>query len=181
MPPIKFRLSPTYGMAGDIVWRIYKMVAIVSIRYRNETILAILNFHVSPLPPVKFRFNQTYRSGGDVNWRFWRWPPWRLSWISEWNNFSNSESPCSPIGPHAPPPPTPGPHPKFQLSLTYDSGILVEMSKMWKSWRRTDGRRTTDNRPPQKCKWPCWKCGQLEIKQDWTTRISSPVQINHNS
>ena len=36
------------------------------LRYRNETILAILTLHVSPMPPTKFRLNPTYRSGGDV-------------------------------------------------------------------------------------------------------------------
>ena len=34
--------------------------------YRNETILAILNFHVATMPPTKFQLNPTYGSGGDV-------------------------------------------------------------------------------------------------------------------
>ena len=57
--------------------------------YRNRTILAILNHCVTVLPPIKF-------------WLWWpswisrisRWPPWRPSWISERNDFSNSESLC---------------------------------------------------------------------------------------
>ena len=28
--------------------------------YRNETILAILNFYVIVMPPIKFRLNPTY-------------------------------------------------------------------------------------------------------------------------
>ena len=44
-----------------------------SLGYRNGTILAILNLYVAPMPPIKF---------------------WRISWISERNNFSNSESLC---------------------------------------------------------------------------------------
>ena len=32
----------------------------------NRTILAILNFHNTPMPPIKFKLNQTYRSGADV-------------------------------------------------------------------------------------------------------------------
>ena len=32
----------------------------------NRTILAILNFHKTPMPPIKFKLNQTYRSGADV-------------------------------------------------------------------------------------------------------------------
>ena len=68
-------------------------------RYWNGTNLAILNFHVTPIPPTKFWLSLTYHSVADVAWRFSRWPPWRFgwrcrrpSWISEWNDFSNSES-----------------------------------------------------------------------------------------
>ena len=43
------------------------------------------------MPPIKFWLNQTYSLGGDV---ISRWPPWRPSWISEWNDFSNSEFLC---------------------------------------------------------------------------------------
>ena len=62
--------------------------------YQNETILAILNLNVAPMPPTKFGLNPTSRSGADVVWRFSRWPPWQLCWISERNDFCNSESPC---------------------------------------------------------------------------------------
>ena len=58
--------------------------------YRNGTILAILNLYVTVMPPFKFRLNPTYGLG-DVLWRISRWPP---NWISEWNDFSNSESLC---------------------------------------------------------------------------------------
>ena len=44
--------------------------------------------------PIMFRLNPTYGLGGDVVWRISRWSPWRPSWISERNNFSNSESLC---------------------------------------------------------------------------------------
>ena len=55
---------------------------------RNGTILAILNFHISPMLPTKFWLNQTYFLWANVVWT--RWP----SWISKWNYFSNSESLC---------------------------------------------------------------------------------------
>ena len=58
----------------------------------KKMILAILNLCVTVMLPIKFWLNQTYGLGGDVIWRISRWPPWRLSWISEWNSFSNSES-----------------------------------------------------------------------------------------
>ena len=45
--------------------------------YPKGTILAILNLYVAPIPPIKFRLKLTYGF-----------------WISEQNNFSNSESLC---------------------------------------------------------------------------------------
>ena len=60
--------------------------------YQNRTILANLNLYVALMPSIKFWLNLTYNLGGDVIWRVSRWPPWRPSWISEWNYFSNSES-----------------------------------------------------------------------------------------
>ena len=56
------------------------------------TILAILNLCNVPMPPIKFRLNLTYGLGGDVVWRISSWPPWRPSWISERNDYSNSDS-----------------------------------------------------------------------------------------
>ena len=60
------------------------------------TTLAILNLYVTPIPPIKFGLNQHYGLGGDVVWRISRWPLWQPSWMSEWNEFSSSESPCLP-------------------------------------------------------------------------------------
>ena len=65
--------------------------------YENRTILAILSLYNSPKPPIKFQLNLTYCLGLDVVWRISRWPPWQPSWISEWNDFSNSESVMLPI------------------------------------------------------------------------------------
>ena len=59
--------------------------------YHNWTILAILNLYVTVMPPIKCWLNLTYGLGEDVVWRISRWPP---SWISERNDFSNSESLC---------------------------------------------------------------------------------------
>ena len=61
----------------------------------NGTNLAVLNLHVSPMPPTKFQLNPTYRSRADVVSRFSSWLPWQ-PWILEWNQFSNSKSPCHP-------------------------------------------------------------------------------------
>ena len=61
------------------------------LRYRNGTILAILNLCITVMLPIKFWLNPTFGFGGDVVWRMSRWPPWG---ISERNNLSNSESLC---------------------------------------------------------------------------------------
>ena len=63
---------------------------------QNGTNLPVLNLHVSPMPPTKFQLNPTYLSRADVVSRFSSWPPWQPSWILEWNQFSNSKSPCHP-------------------------------------------------------------------------------------
>ena len=60
--------------------------------YRNGTNLAILNLHVTTMPPTKVGLNPTYRLGADMVWRFSKWPQLGPSWISERNDFSNSES-----------------------------------------------------------------------------------------
>ena len=62
--------------------------------YWNETILAILNLCVTAMPPIKFWLNLTYGLWGEVVWKISKWPPWRPSWISKRNYFSNSESLC---------------------------------------------------------------------------------------
>ena len=62
--------------------------------YWNWTILAILNLCVAPMLLIKFQLNLTYGLGGDIVWRISRWSPWQPSWISERNDFSNSESLC---------------------------------------------------------------------------------------
>ena len=51
-------------------------------------ILAILDLQVTPMLPTKFRANWPFGSGEEVKNRFSRWPPWRPTWISEWNNFN---------------------------------------------------------------------------------------------
>ena len=66
--------------------------------YQKRTILAILNLYVTPISPIKFRLNPTYSQMvhvGDVVWRISRCRPWRPSWTTEWNDFSNSESLCA--------------------------------------------------------------------------------------
>ena len=92
MLPIKFWLNLTYGLGGDVIWRISWWPRGSHLGYRNGRILAILNLCVTVMPPIKFWLNLTYGLGGDVIWRISRWPPWRPSWILEWNDFSNSES-----------------------------------------------------------------------------------------
>ena len=140
MPRVKLRLNPSYGLGGDVVWRIsrwplwrpswipernhfsnseslccsdasYQSFGSIwlmvweevsfeefqdvrrgcHLGYRNRMILANLNLYVTVMPPVMFQLNSTYGLGEDIVWRISRWLPWRPYWISEQNNFSNSE------------------------------------------------------------------------------------------
>ena len=108
MLTIKFRLNPTYGLGGDVVWKISRWLPwrFSFLFFFFFFFFFFFCFWISERndfsnseslcrsdAPIKFRLNLTYGLG-DVVWRFLRWPPWLPSWISEWNVFSNSESPC---------------------------------------------------------------------------------------
>ena len=92
MPPIKFRLNLTWF--GRRCRRISRWPLGGYLGYRNGTILSILNLCVTVMPPIKFWLNWTSGLGRDLIWRISRRPPWWPSWISEQNDFSNSESLC---------------------------------------------------------------------------------------
>ena len=46
------------------------------------------------MPTVKLQINPTYSFGGYVVWKYSKWLTWQPSWISEWNDYSNSKFPC---------------------------------------------------------------------------------------
>ena len=51
-------------------------------------ILAIFDLQVTLMLLTKFCVNWPLGSGEEAKNRFSKWPPWRLSWISDRNNFS---------------------------------------------------------------------------------------------
>ena len=51
--------------------------------------LAIFDLQVTQMLPTKFRVNWPLGSGEEAKNRFSRWRPWRPSWISDRNSFSN--------------------------------------------------------------------------------------------
>ena len=126
MPPIRFRLNPTYGL-GDVI---LKFLAGGNLGYLNDTILSILYLHVYPMPPTKFQFNLTYHSGGDVVLTY------SLGVHGDRLGYWNCTILAILTLHVAPMPPT-----KFHLNLTW----YWRCRKMWK----VDGRRT-DNRPQHK-------------------------------
>ena len=89
--------------------------------YWNEMILAILNLCVTVMLSIKFQLIRTYGLGEDVVWRISRCPPWRPSWITERNDFSNSESLYVTVMPSI----------KFQLNWTYGLGDVVWRISRW--------------------------------------------------
>ena len=75
--------------------KIFKLATLGAISDNiRRMILAILNLYVVLMPPIKFGLNPDYGLGEDVIWRISRWPPWWPAWMSEWNKFRSSESPC---------------------------------------------------------------------------------------
>ena len=62
------------------------------LEYQQGMIIAILNLCITVMLPIKFWLNLTYGLGGDIVRKISRWLSRRPSWISEGNNFSNSES-----------------------------------------------------------------------------------------
>ena len=62
------------------------------LEYQQGMIIAILNLCITVMLPIKFWLNLTYGLGGDVVRKISRWLSRRPSWISEGNDFSNSES-----------------------------------------------------------------------------------------
>ena len=46
------------------------------------------NLQATPMLPTKFQVNWSFSSGEDPKYRFSRWPPWRISWISNQKDFS---------------------------------------------------------------------------------------------
>ena len=61
----------------------------MTLGYGNRTILAILSLYNCPKPPIKFQLSLTY-----CRLKNFKMAPWRPSWISERNDFSNFESLC---------------------------------------------------------------------------------------
>ena len=90
-------------------------------------ILAIFDLQVTLMLPIKFRVNWPFSSGEEAKNRFSRWPPWRPSWISDWNDFSYF---CSTSQPNA------SNQVSSQLALGCRRSRLLKMTN--------DGRHMTD-------------------------------------
>ena len=128
IPPIKFPLNLTYGLGGDVVWRISRwppwQPSWISEQnhFSNSESLCHCDASHQVLVQSDLQF------GGDVVWIISRWSSWLPSWISEQNDFINSESLChcatvmSPI--------------KFWLDPTYGFGgdVVLRISR-WPLWR----------------------------------------------
>ena len=64
MPPIKFRLNLTYGLGGDVVWRISRRPpSLISERNDFSNSESLYHYDAST---IKFWLNPTYGLGGDV-------------------------------------------------------------------------------------------------------------------
>ena len=59
-------------------------------------ILANFDLQVTLMLPTEFQVNLPFGSREEAKNRFSRWPPWQLSWISDWNNFNYFRSTSHP-------------------------------------------------------------------------------------
>ena len=81
MLPIKFWLNPTYGLGGNVIWKIYGAILNIGMEQFKQFWISILlpclpsSFGSIQLrvwenmPPIKFWLHPTYSLGGDVVWR----------------------------------------------------------------------------------------------------------------
>ena len=100
MPRTKFGLNLTYHSGADMAWRFSRWPPWRPPSITKRTILTILNLYVALMPPIKFQLNLTLGLGGDVIWKFSSWRTLWPSWIVKWNDFSNSNTQCSPNASH---------------------------------------------------------------------------------
>ena len=137
--------------------------------YWNRTILAILNFHNTPISPIKFKLNQTYHWGVDVIWRFSRCQD---GCHGEHLGYQNRTILAILNLPAAPMFST-----KFLLHPTYGSGA-------YNNWKPS---RWSPCRPSWIPFWRrCWKCEKLlmDIRvrdRPWSTDHSNrPWSADHS-
>ena len=64
--PIEFWLIPTYHSGADVVWRFFKIAAVIPSWLSEQNVLAIHNLYVAPMPHIKFQPHPTYSFGRDV-------------------------------------------------------------------------------------------------------------------
>ena len=107
MPPFKFRLSLTYDLGGNVVWRISRWLLC------RPSWISEWNAYSNSITvmPLKFCHNPTYGLGGHVFWRISRWPH------GGYLGYGNGTILAILNIPVATMPPT-----KFQLNPTYGSG-----------------------------------------------------------
>ena len=124
-------------------------------------ILAIFDLKNTPLLSIKF---QNWPPGsGEAKNRFSRLPPWRLSWISDWNNFSYFWY-------------TSHPDASYQVSC---QSVQQFRRSCWQCETLTDGRAdglTTDNRRSHKLTWS-FAAGELMILQKCSSYPPLPKWI----
>ena len=92
-------LPSSFGSIPPTVWEEMSFEVFLDghhgdhLEFGNTTILAILSLYNSPNPPVKFQLNLTL-FGIRCRLKNFKMATMLPSWISEWNDFSNSESLC---------------------------------------------------------------------------------------
>ena len=104
---------------------IFKMAAVAAIlAFRSEWFQLFFDQHVTLILPTNFRVIWPFGSG-EAQKRFSRWPPWRIPWISDRNDFRYFDLQITLILPS-----------KFRVSWPFGSGGEVQnWFSRWPLWR----------------------------------------------
>ena len=88
MLPTKIQVNLPFGSGEEVKKKDFQDGGHVShLGFPIGRILVIFYLKVTPMLPTKFQVSWPFGSG-EVKNRFSRWPPWRPSCISDWNDFS---------------------------------------------------------------------------------------------
>ena len=88
MFPTKFQVNWLLGLGEEAKKRFSRWPPGGHLGLPISMVLAIFDLQVTLMLPTKFGVSWPFGSEEEAKNRFSRWLPWRPSWISDWNDFS---------------------------------------------------------------------------------------------
>ena len=100
MPPTKFWLNPTYHSGVDVVWRFSRWPSWGPSQILDQNYVSNSDSLCHSDASNQVWAQSALRFGRRCLLKNFKMAPWLPSWMSEWNEFSSSESPCLPNDSH---------------------------------------------------------------------------------